>query len=99
MKVVLEAEQAKLAALKCRFGCDDAVVGIFHAPEGCHCWRDPVQALCAQHAIKMESTGPITCVVDFRVRAWLGDGQQTPTVPVPVAGLRFTPTPPEAETG
>jgi hypothetical protein len=40
--------------LKCRFGCDAAVVGIYHAPQGCVCWPDPVQALCAQHAIKAD---------------------------------------------
>jgi hypothetical protein len=54
--------------LKCRFGCDNPI-GIFHIPEGCVCWRDPVQALCMQHFVKAESTGPITIVVDFRLTA------------------------------
>ena len=45
--------------IKCRFGCKEPPVGIFHVPEGCHCYTDPVQALCAQHAMKAESTGPI----------------------------------------
>jgi hypothetical protein len=44
--------------LKCRFGCDDPVTGIYHVPEGCWCWSDQLQALCDQHAIKAESTGP-----------------------------------------
>lgn len=48
-----------LDGLKCRFECDSPVVGIYHVPEGCWCWRDPVQALCGQHAITAESTGPI----------------------------------------
>ena len=59
---------ADLTQIKCRFGCD-APVGIFHMPEGCICWRDPVQALCAQHVIKAESSGPISCIVDFRIGA------------------------------
>lgn len=54
-----------LADLKCRFGCD-APVGLFHVPAGCWCWKDPVQALCAHHAIKVTSDGPITVLVDFR---------------------------------
>jgi hypothetical protein len=41
--------RADLAALTCRFGCKSPVVGVFHVPAGCVCWRDPVQALCAQH--------------------------------------------------
>lgn len=63
--VNLIASQQALAALKCRFGCQSPVIGIFHAPEGCICWTDPVQALCAQHACSMESVGPITCIIDF----------------------------------
>jgi hypothetical protein len=66
MKVFLEARKAQLAQLRCRFGCD-APVGIFHVPAGCLCWPDPVQALCAQHAVTAESAGPITCLIDFRV--------------------------------
>jgi hypothetical protein len=57
--------RADLAALTCRFGCKSPVVGVFHVPAGCVCWRDPVQALCAQHANKVQSTGPITCLLDF----------------------------------
>lgn len=66
MTLWMKAAQEDLAAIKCRFGCDSPVVGIFHAPAGCICWRDPVQALCAQHAVTMESTGPVACVMDFR---------------------------------
>lgn len=36
----------------CRFGCRDAAVAIVHYQHGCHCWPDPVQALCAQHLVK-----------------------------------------------
>jgi hypothetical protein len=61
------AGQPELAELRCRFGCD-APVGIFHMPLGCICWRDPIQALCAQHIVTAESVGPITCIVDFRIR-------------------------------
>ena len=56
--------------LPCRFsarGCQDHAVGIFHVPEGCHCWPDPIQALCAQHACKADSPGPIVCVIDFSI--------------------------------
>lgn len=52
----------ELAGLKCRFGCDHPV-GIYSTPEGCVCWPDPVQALCAQHANEIESTGPVTLII------------------------------------
>lgn len=60
--------QDRLAALECRFfpKCRGAPVGVFHVPEGCNCWPDPLQALCAQHAVKVHSTGPITVLLDFR---------------------------------
>jgi hypothetical protein len=67
MPDVTVAPPHELAKLRCRFGCD-APVGIFHVPAGCICWRDPVQALCMQHFVKAESTGPITCIVDFRLQ-------------------------------
>jgi len=38
--------------LRCRFDCDSPVVGVYLAPQGCICWPDKLQALCAQHAIK-----------------------------------------------
>jgi hypothetical protein len=50
--------------LKCRFGCEHPV-GIYHVPEGCICWRDPVQALCAQHFMTAESEGPISLLLDL----------------------------------
>lgn len=53
--------------IRCRFGCDDPV-GIYHVPEGCICWRDPVQALCAQHFYKAESDGPVTLIVALPLR-------------------------------
>lgn len=52
-----EALVARLAAPRCRFGCSHPVVGVYWMPEGCACWRDPVQALCAQHASKAEPIG------------------------------------------
>jgi hypothetical protein len=52
-----------LEEVKCRFGCDDPVVGIYHIPEGCWCWKDPIQALCGQHALKVQSTGPIEALI------------------------------------
>lgn len=48
--------------VRCRFGCDDPVA-IVYAPEGCICWTDPVQALCAQHLAKIESTGEVIVLV------------------------------------
>lgn len=63
--VLLHAEREKLAAIKCRYGCDSPVVGLFSTPEGCLCWPDQMQALCAQHASKIDG-GPVICVVDFR---------------------------------
>jgi hypothetical protein len=50
--------------IKCRFGCAHPI-GIYHVPEGCACWPDPVQALCAQHFIKAQSTGPIELIVEL----------------------------------
>jgi hypothetical protein len=51
------------AEVECRFGCNAPPIGIFHVPEGCHCWPDTVQALCAQHAVKAESKGSMTLLV------------------------------------
>jgi dCTP deaminase len=50
----------------CRFGCRAPAVGIFYVPEGCICWPDPVQALCAQHVVTAESIGPVREIVSFR---------------------------------
>lgn len=66
--------------LPCRFsarGCQDHAVGIFHVPEGCHCWPDPIQALCAQHACKADSPGPIVCVIDFSIPSPPGQDDRT----------------------
>jgi len=51
-----------LQKTKCRFGCD-GIIGIFYVPKGCICWNDPVQALCAHHALKAESAGDIILLV------------------------------------
>jgi hypothetical protein len=72
--VTFRVQRGDLAALRCRFPtCSGAPIGIFHAPKGCFCWDDPLQALCAQHATSAHgplSDGwrvPITCLLDFRV--------------------------------
>jgi hypothetical protein len=65
MNIVFLIEQYKLKQLKCRFGCSNPAVGVFHTPMGCVCFTDEIQALCAQHAEKVQSTGPITCILDF----------------------------------
>jgi hypothetical protein len=52
-----------LERLKCRFGCSSPVFGVYHLPEGCVCWPDPVQALCLQHSITAQSTGPIEVIM------------------------------------
>lgn len=64
-EVLLRVNRGNLAELRCLHGDDSPVVGIFSAPAGCHCFTDKLQALCAQHASKIQSTEPITCVVDF----------------------------------
>lgn len=56
----------ELAKVRCRFGCPNPI-GIFHVPEGCICWEDPVHALCEQHFITAESTGEIVCLVDLTI--------------------------------
>jgi hypothetical protein len=58
---------AELHKLKCRFGCGDPPVGIFHVPQGCVCFTDPLQALCLHHSERAQSEGPITCLLDFRM--------------------------------
>lgn len=60
---------AALYAVPCRFGCSDPVVAIVHAPAGCVCWSDPLQALCVHHLAKVQSSGPITIVADYRLPA------------------------------
>lgn len=58
-----------VACLPCRFaarGCPSRAVAVFYMPAGCHCWPDPVQALCAQHAEQAESAGPITAIIELQ---------------------------------
>lgn len=52
-----------LENVRCRFGCDEPIYGVFHIPSGCVCWPDPVQALCWQHTEKAQSNGAITALV------------------------------------
>jgi hypothetical protein len=52
------------AGIRCRFGCPNPI-GIYHIPDGCVCWTDPVQALCSQHLTKVQSTGSINLILSF----------------------------------
>jgi hypothetical protein len=69
--VTFSVPRERLLALRCRFPtCPSAPVGIVHAPHGCFCWDDPVQALCAQHAVTAHPPHggqPIECLLDFRL--------------------------------
>jgi hypothetical protein len=69
MNVLFRVSVEELRKLNCRFHphCNGAPVGIFHVPEGCNCWQDQLQALCAQHAVKVHSTGPVTKLLDFKI--------------------------------
>ena len=51
------APVCRLPAIPCRFGCTDGAVGLFYLPEGCVCFKDPVQALCIYHAIRSTPHG------------------------------------------
>lgn len=59
-------EPANMAAMRCVFGCDSPVVGIFWTPQGSFYHCDQTQALCQAHATSVQSTGPITCVIDLK---------------------------------
>lgn len=55
--------------IRCRFaesGCPSPAAAIVYAPGGCICWPDPVQALCEQHLITLETSGPTTTLLDLR---------------------------------
>lgn len=52
--------------IPCRFaevGCQSPATAIYHVPKGCVCWPDPVQALCDQHQVTIESEGSATRIV------------------------------------
>ena len=52
----------------CRFaegGCQSPARAVYYVPQGCWCWPDPVQALCPQHALSVESTGPIELIASL----------------------------------
>jgi hypothetical protein len=60
---------AVIVGIPCRFaerGCKSPAIGLYYIPLGCLCWPDPVQALCAQHAEKVESDGPITPIMELQ---------------------------------
>ena len=48
--------------LKCMHRHDAIATGLYHVPEGCNCFPDPIQALCEQHFITCHSTGPIETI-------------------------------------
>lgn len=52
--------------IDCRFaelGCRSPAAEIVHVPIGCVCWDDPIQALCHQHLLTIESRGPIETIL------------------------------------
>lgn len=58
----------RLAALRCRFPmCSAPPEVVVHVPAGCWCWSDPIQALCGQHLLTLESVGPIDVLIDMRL--------------------------------
>lgn len=63
-------DQHKWAQVKCKFGCKDPVAAIAYMPEGCVCWRDPVQALCAHHLNRAQTNGSMSILVDLRGESW-----------------------------
>lgn len=65
--------------IPCRHGCQSPAVEIVYVPEGCLCFEDPVQALCEQHLVTLESTGPSTTIVDLRETVYL-EGARRPLV-------------------
>lgn len=60
-ELVLNEEEIK--TVRCRFGCTDMPIGIYHVPEGCICYRDPIQALCAHHFSRAQSEGHIIWLI------------------------------------
>ena len=78
-------------AIPCRHAprCSSCAVGVYHIPEGCNCFPDPVQALCEQHFIKVHSTGPIRTVVSCRSEAETGTDQLESTRSIIREMLRF----------
>jgi hypothetical protein len=66
-RVIQERRSVKISELKCRFGCD-APVGIFYLPEGCACFPDRLQALCAQHRYGVTAIDGIETLYDFRIK-------------------------------
>lgn len=56
--------------IPCRFaeiGCASPAAEIVYVPAGCICWPDPVQALCEQHLLTLETAGPTSTLLDMRV--------------------------------
>jgi len=55
-------------SLKCRQGCDQAIVGVFHFPDGCVCMYEQAQALCHHHTERAASNiqhGPMRRLLSF----------------------------------
>lgn len=51
------APAIKMPHIPCRFGCTEAAVGLFFLSHGCICYKDEVQALCVQHALRSTPYG------------------------------------------
>ena len=59
----MAAEEIDWDTLRCRHGDSNPVAGLYHAPEGCICFPDPVQALCSQHAVKCMQNNAMYLIV------------------------------------
>ena len=57
MMTLWQLNKPELRRVRCRFGCDEEPIGIYHVPGGCACFPDPVQALCAQHVVTISCDG------------------------------------------
>jgi hypothetical protein len=67
MRVRLGHEGLPWDKLACRFGCHPQrhpVVGLYLAPDGCHCYPDQIQALRGQHAIKGQQNNAMTPLIE-----------------------------------
>lgn len=55
-----------IVPMPCRFGCEDSI-GLFFMDEGCACYPDHIQALCAQHATTAEPLGSFIMIARWNV--------------------------------
>lgn len=63
--------EKRIHPLVCIFGCQDPVVAVVHAPEGCTCAGNRYQPRCMQHLMRLADTdeGCFEIVEDFRIGA------------------------------